>query len=163
MEGTLSTYDVVIKPLAAVRTAATHAIVPNYDQLGPVFKRLFGQGLGYVTQHTRPSGLCFAWYHDANEEAQFEVEAVIPIAELIPATDTVRVRDLPAVAQAACLVHQGAFDTIGHAYQHLMTWVQQNGYRVIGDTREVYVQMDAKGDPKSHVTEIQIPVERLKE
>ena len=156
-EGAMS-YEVVLKPLLPVRTIATHATVQGYEDLGPVFERLFGDLMRYVLAHTRPSGLAFAWYHDAGEGRPFDVEAVIPVAEWVAATEAVRVRDLPAVPLAACLVHRGPFDQIGCTYQLLMAWIQRNGYQVAGDVREVYVNMEPRSDPSQYLTEIQIPV-----
>ncbi|HID64340.1 MAG TPA: hypothetical protein EYP49_16610 [Anaerolineae bacterium] len=61
----------------------------------------------------------------------------------------------------ACIVHQGSYDTIGEAYNQLMTWIEANGYRICGPNREVYVQGPEPGrDPSTYVTEVQFPVEK---
>ena len=161
LEGGTASYDVALKPLFSVRAASTHAMVSSYEGIGLLFEQLFGDLMRHVMAHTRPSGLAFAWYHDLGEGKPFEVEAVMPIAELIPSTEAVRVRDVPAVPLTACLVHRGSFDEIGRTHQLLMAWIQRNGYQVAGDVREVYVNMEPRHDPSQYLTEIQIPVAKI--
>jgi effector-binding domain-containing protein len=61
----------------------------------------------------------------------------------------------------ACVVHEGSYERIGETYDHLMAWVEANGYRPSGPVREVYLRgPESGGDPSGYVTEIQLPVER---
>ena len=90
-----------------------------------------------------------------------DVEAAVPVAGSVPVGDRVTGRQLPAVEEMACIVHQGSYDTIGEAYSRLMAWIEANGYRICGPNREVYVQGPESGrDPSTYVTEVQIPVEK---
>jgi effector-binding domain-containing protein len=59
----------------------------------------------------------------------------------------------------ACIVHQGSFETLGGTYGQLMGWIETNGYRIAGPTREVYMQWQ-DDDPSGNITEIQLPVEK---
>jgi effector-binding domain-containing protein len=58
------------------------------------------------------------------------------------------------------VVHNGAFDRIGAAYGALLRWIEMNGYRPAGSTREIFLQLSAPvtRDDTSNVTEIQVPV-----
>jgi len=64
------------------------------------------------------------------------------------------------VAQMACVIHHGSYDSIGQAYNAVMAWIDQNGYRITDHDREVYLQGPGQGEPASWVTEIQLPVEK---
>jgi effector-binding domain-containing protein len=69
------------------------------------------------------------------------------------------VRELPAVDEMACIVHEGSFETLGATYGQLMGWIEAGGYTVCGPCREVYVQWHQPGEDASNdVTEIQFPV-----
>ena len=42
-----------------------------------------------------------------------------------------------------------------------MRWIEENGYRIAGHSREVYMRGPGEGiDPAHYVTEVQIPVEK---
>ena len=84
-----------------------------------------------------------------------------PVAGDVPETDRVKMRDVPGAEQAACLIHKGPYDGLAAAYQTLWKWVEENGYRVSGPDREVYLAGCATtDDPNEYVTEIQVPVEK---
>jgi effector-binding domain-containing protein len=83
-----------------------------------------------------------------------------PITGSLPATDRVKVGDLPAVEQAACMIHQGPYETIGESYKMLMAWAEANGYQVAGPDREIYLKgPEEEGrSPQDYITELQLPV-----
>lgn len=90
-----------------------------------------------------------------------DVEVAIPVIGSIPEGERVKERELPAVEEMACIIHQGSYETIGGTYGQLMAWIEANGYRMAGPVREVYVQgPESGGDPSTYVTEIQLPVEK---
>jgi len=87
-------------------------------------------------------------------------EVALPVREAVPEEDRVKGRQLPAVEEMACIVHEGSYETIGATYGQLMAWVEANGYRIGGPAREVYLQGPESGDdPSTYLTEIQPPGE----
>ena len=156
-EGHMNTQEVIIKKVETMWVASAGAIVPNYQNLGPVFDRLFGVVCGYVGRVSRQTGAGIALYRDDGSMQNVPVEALAPIAQPIPPTEDVRVYQLEG-ATMACALHHGAFDSIGQTYDVLMKWVETNAYRVRGYPREVYLSLEP-GKPESWVTEIQFPVE----
>jgi effector-binding domain-containing protein len=128
-------------------------------------------------QRVKTVGPCLSLYHDEEyKERDWDIEACEPIAEDIPPSKRVEVKVLPAVDAMACTIHHGPFVTINEAYAAILRWVDENGYRIIGPVREVYLkeaenvsQTDpgtmtainvSQTDPET-VTEIQIPVEKV--
>jgi effector-binding domain-containing protein len=75
----------------------------------------------------------------------------------------VKVQTLPAVDTMAYTVHNGPFATIDEAYKAVVKWINDNGYRIVGPSRELNLK-PAKGgsqhDSKT-VTEIQYPVDKI--
>lgn len=39
----------------------------------------------------------------------------------------------------ACTVHQGPYEEIRHVWAALLGWVENNGYRIAGPDREIYL------------------------
>ena len=68
---------------------------------------------------------------------------------------------MPAVEKMACLVHQGPCENLKLAYAAITGWIEDNGYRIIGNEREIYLKGEwNSADTSEYVTEIQFPVEK---
>ncbi|HEX2995215.1 MAG TPA: GyrI-like domain-containing protein, partial [Anaerolineales bacterium] len=128
---------------------------------GPLWSELWAY---LKPQRVQPVGPCFALYHDTeHKERDWDVEVCEQIAiELVP-TKRVKVYSLPAVETMACTVHTGSFATITDAYEAILKWMDQNGYRIVGPTREIVLREpqpeNSQNDPGT-VVEIQYPVEK---
>jgi effector-binding domain-containing protein len=158
-EGVMSTEEVVVKKVPAMKVASVREVVPTYADCG----HLVGEVYRYVGRHrARPAGPGLSIYYDEGyRETDVDVEAAVPVAKDLPSGDRVKVRELPAVEEMVCIVHEGSYDTLGEAYTQLMAWIEANGYRICGPNRAVW----AKGprplrSPSKYVTEIQFPVEK---
>jgi effector-binding domain-containing protein len=77
-----------------------------------------------------------------------------------PDGDTVVVHativDLPAIEQAATVVHRGSMDNVLSTIQVLAGWIEDNGYRATGYPREFY--LECPEDQAHWVTELQEPI-----
>ena len=151
-------YEVVIKKVDRQTVASVRDVIPTYGDVG----RLFGEVFGYLGSHgANPIGPPLAIYHDGEyREQDVDVEVAVPVAGKVPGNSKVKLQELPAVSQMACVIHKGDYGGIGQAYNAVMAWVDKNGYRVTDCNREVYLQGPGQGDPASYVTEIQFPVEK---
>jgi len=161
LEDKMSEYDVVIKQVDPITVACVREIIPSYSKQGALWKALEGY---LAMQHVRPSGPCFTMYLD-EEYKESEVDAMVcePINVDLVESSRVKVQQLPALKTMACTVHNGPFTTIGEAHNAILKWIEDNGYRVNGPEREIYLNPAKAGsqtDPKT-VTEIQYPVEKV--
>ena len=158
-EETMSTQEVAVKNIPAQAVASVRDVIPSYGDLG----QLFGEIFAYLGQHRiTPAGPPIGIYHDHEfREQDVDAEVAVPVTGSIPEGDRVKKRELPAVEEMACIIHQGSYETIGGTYGQLMAWIEANGYRMVGPVHEVYVQGPGSGgDPSIYVTEIQLPVEK---
>ena len=165
----LPPYDVVLRAIAAQRVAAIRQEVGGQtESVTDLFELLEA----YVARHearapSPPLMLC----HDAEyREEGRDIEVVVPIDKRLPQTERVRVRELPFRETVACTIHTGPYQTLGRAYGALLTWIERNGYRIIGPTCEAYLRFGADQEgyalPEVYlatsaadfVTELQIPV-----
>ena len=57
---------------------------------------------------------------------------------------------------------KGSYNTLIDAHEAIRKWVEANGYRIVGPSRELYLHntMPIRHDDPSYVTEIQFPVEK---
>jgi DNA-binding transcriptional MerR regulator len=157
-EEMMSSQEVAIKQVPAQIVASVRDTIP-VSNLAPLFNEVFG----YLAQvRVNPLGPPMGIYHDQefNPEAA-DMEVAVPVGAAVPEGGRVRSYELPAVEEMACVVHQGAYDSIGGTYGQLMAWVEQHGYRIAGPVREVYLRGPESGDDAAtYVTEIQLPLAR---
>ncbi|MFJ1783212.1 MerR family transcriptional regulator [Streptomyces anulatus] len=160
-EGHMPADDVVIKTVPAVRVAELTGTAASYQPqdigpvIGPLYERLLplleGAGL-------RPTGPGIACYEDAPEGGgAIVVHAGVTVSAPVgPVGDTeVRVVELPPF-EAATIVHRGAMDDVLSTTHTLARWLDANGYRSTGYSREV--TLECPPDHESWVTELQEPV-----
>lgn len=158
-ENEMSNYEVVIKKVEPTRVAAIRDVVPAYSQQGGLWNELYAQVGQYGAQFAGP---CITVYYDEEyKERDVDVEVCQPISGPIPAQGRVQIRELPG-GPVASVVHNGAYNRIGQAYDALMRWIGGNGYKTAGPGRELYLRaaQPVRQDDESCVTEIQLPVEK---
>ncbi|MCP6760931.1 MAG: GyrI-like domain-containing protein [Fischerella sp. CENA71] len=56
------------------------------------------------------------------------------------------------------MTHHGSYNTINQAYAALVSWIEANGYQIIGPNREVYITGGNHQDNESYITEVLFPV-----
>jgi DNA-binding transcriptional MerR regulator len=67
--------------------------------------------------------------------------------------------ELPAVPHMASTLHQGSPALAFSAYQALGTWMEHNGYTIVGPRRKIFLYRREQLDDA--LTEIQFPVEKV--
>ncbi|MFF7453052.1 MerR family transcriptional regulator [Kitasatospora sp. NPDC008115] len=163
-EGTMSTHDVVVKRVPAVRVAELTGVAAGYEPqdigpvIGPLFEELCGRLAAAGINHAGPS---VARYEDTGDgDGSVLIRAAVPIpATVDPAGEHgFAVVDLPAVEEAASVVHRGSMDASLGAGQALARFIEENGYRSTGYARELY--LECPEDEADWVTELQEPVVR---
>lgn len=163
MEGKMPEYDVIVKKVEPVKAAVLYDTIPNMDVVNATFNRLFDEVLAYVdAQSGAMTGPPLdIWYTEPDQPMEnVRVAVAVPIGNDIGSSDRVRVEELPGAEQMASVVHKGPFATLSQAYGALFKWTDENGYRIAGPNRELYLQYERQGDPNEWVTEIQFPVEK---
>lgn len=154
-EGSMSSYDVLLKEIPAQLVASVRDIAPTYKEVGP----LFGELYSYLGRHGGGGISGCIWHDETYKERDVDTEVVAYIQAPVPPGERVKVYELPA-ATVASTVHRGAFSGFPAAYEAATRWIEANGYQIVGPIREVYLNMGADDGPDSpnNLTEIQIPV-----
>jgi len=160
-EGDMSKYDVVLKRVEPVTVAALHEVIPSYPHVGGLFERVCGTLMRNGAKLGAPG---IALYYDTEyKESDVDVEAAMPFSGAFTGDGSICLRELPPVECVASTVHHGPYSQLIEAYGALMQWIEQNGYRICGPCREVYIRCSDSGstDDANCVTEVQAPVEKL--
>jgi effector-binding domain-containing protein len=153
-------YEVLARPLAPIRVAAATRLAASEDELPELLREVERY---IASQRATPAGPPIVLFHSC-DEAEVELELAVPVDRDLPASSEVRVEQLPAVQQAACMVFAGFDQDIGAAYASLAHWMEASGHAIVRPTREVYLQGDLvqaaepghAGHP--YVIEVQFPI-----
>jgi effector-binding domain-containing protein len=87
------------------------------------------------------------------------VHATLTVADrpdIDPSAYGFEVIELPALNQVASTIHRGTMDNCDTTYQALLEWIERNGYRPLGYSREIDIEC---GPDRQWITELQIPIE----
>lgn len=107
---------------------------------------------------------CFNIYHDGEyKEENIDVEICEAVTEMKENSEMITFKKIPKVETAACVLHKGPYYEFPKAYAALMCWVEENGFELIDDPRESYIDGAWNQDSeKNWLTELQFPVRKLK-
>lgn len=109
----------------------------------------------------------FLWHETTVEETQkadieenADIEVVFPISEFIEITgdEEIRVYELPG-GKMAKIVHKGPYEECTLTYEKLFSWIAENGKRITGPVREVYLNDPREVQPEEILTEIYAPLD----
>lgn len=154
----MTDFEISVKEVEPIRAAVIRDVVEDYASAGPLFEQIFAELDLYGME---PAGPDMALYYDEEyREQDVDVEAAVPVEEgELPDEARSLIRDLPG-ATVAFLVRNGPYDDFTEAYQTLMAWIEENGYRIVGPNREIFLQGPrSDAPPAEYVVEIQFPVQ----
>lgn len=159
---TMELQDIVIKQTQPIRVAQATADGLTHDDIGAAFGRLMPQVIAHLESVGAKPGISVAVYEDdggATPEGEIVLRAGFDVGDQnVPDSDTVHVAELPVIEVAAA-VYPGGPDGIVAAWEALVRWIEDSGYRLIGDCRELYLEWN-EGDPTKDVVELQQPITR---
>jgi DNA-binding transcriptional MerR regulator len=158
-EGRLSADDVILRSEPARRLLSTRQTVAS-----------FSEGLRLIEElmQLRAAGQLVAIAH----APEFEPESIdVELGFFVePGSDAplrladgraLGVRDLPAVERLATCVRIGPPQEAHLTTARIGSFIESNGYRICGPTREVFLQRPLPGQMARAVVEMQFPVERV--
>jgi effector-binding domain-containing protein/DNA-binding transcriptional MerR regulator len=154
-----TSYEVVIKKVVPLQAMCLRRVMPSYQSEG----ELWGELCGYLGQQrgVRYAGPPLTLCHDGEyKERDVDIELAVPVESPVKDSGDIRLRTLPGHEQVASVVHKGPFDTVVHAYQFLLGWMERNGYRMDGPDRTVYLNTPEQVAPADLLKEVQIPIAR---
>jgi effector-binding domain-containing protein len=161
-EGIMPEYQITTKKVEPMLVASIRDVMPHYGDVGQLYGEIFKHlGKKFIF---KPAGPVMLICHDKEyKESDVDIEAIVPISKNISSSDKVKVYELPGLEEAAFTIYKGSYEGIGEVYNALMAWIESNGYQITGPDREIYFTDPSKvKDPAENVTEIQLPVAKVK-
>jgi len=159
---TVDVQDIVIKRTQPVRVAQAVAGGLAHSDIGAAFGRLLPHVVAHLESVGAKPGISVACYEDEGGtalEGEIVLHAGFDVGEQdVPDNESVQVVNLPVVEVAAA-IYRGGDDGIVSAWEALVRWIEDSGYRLIGDCRELYHEWH-DDDPSRNVMELQQPIAR---
>lgn len=158
MEGTMQDYEVVIKQVEPQLVAGVRETLASYPEVGRLFDEVYNHLAHLGVRGDDLIGVAI-WHDDEFKTSDIDGEASVYLKQPIPEGERVKVYELPAATMASA-VHKGAYNTFTRTYEAIVSWIEANGYKIVGPNREVYLYctQPIRQDDDSYVTEIQFPV-----
>lgn len=157
--------DVVsIKKVEPLQVVSVRDVLEDYSDQG----RLWDELGAYLETYGIPCGGPGITVYHEEQEGRIDTEVCLLLAgdgkpAAQPAEGRGRIGELPGVEQMAFTVYHGPLEKIGDGIKPLLQWIERQGYRINGPTREVYLrgpERHSQTDPNV-IVEIQFPVEKV--
>ncbi len=159
-EGQNMNYQAAIKEIPSYTVFSAQYTIPNYAALGELMPAL-AEKVGKVNPDLKciEPDYCFNVYLDGEyRETDINVEICQAVVSRGVEGDGFVFKDIPAVTVVSVL-HRGAYEKLSEAYAYALQWVEQNGYQIIDNVRESYIDgIWNKDNVEEWLTEIQVPV-----
>jgi AraC family transcriptional regulator len=94
----------------------------------------------------------------AHREGSADVEVAIPILIRGDETEEIKAYELPG-GKMAKIIHKGPYEECGPYYEKLFEWTRKNDKKIVGPTREVYLNDPREVPPEEILTEIYAPID----
>ena len=94
---------------------------------------------------------------EADKTGNADIEVVAPIAEKIEETEEIKCYTLPG-GKMAKIIHKGPYEKCETAYNKLFAWIRKKGKKIVGPTREVYLNDPREVGIEEALTEIYAPI-----
>ena len=152
--------DVILKKVEAQNVLSIRQIIPN----GQAIEALFQETSAIIMEEViHLTGAPLTIFHDpAFKETELDVEIAYPVPDTckqsfpLPQERQLSSSVLPALAIAATTLHLGDYSQFAQSYQALGRWIEQNGYQIAGQAREIYLRPPSPEE--AALTEIQYPI-----
>jgi effector-binding domain-containing protein len=96
----------------------------------------------------------------AEKEENADIEVAVPVAGVIELPDNMEIQlyELPG-GKMAKIVHRGPYEESVPTYEKLYSWIAEQGKRISGPIREVYLNDPREVLPEKILTEIYAPLD----
>lgn len=164
-EGFMADVEVLFKQVSPLKIVGAREVVPKPEMMRERCMALNDAACALIdSAKLKTDGVSFALYYNSDEQG-IDVEmayVVDPASAETTTSNGAQVHSLPAVT-VAYAVYRGSYDdfgAVGRLHENIARWIEANGYRVTGASREYYLRPPQKADDLDAVMEIQYPVER---
>lgn len=133
----------------------------HYREIAELLPRLYEYATKKGARFTAPP--VFICHETAEEAIEADktgnalIEVAAPIAEKIEETKEIKCYTLPG-GKMAKVIHKGPYDKCEPAYNKIFAWIEKNGKKMAGPTREAYLNDPREVGLEEALTEIYVPI-----
>lgn len=162
MENKMSQYDVILKTVPSMTVVSRRITIPTNDEVPDYLDSAFSEVWEHIHVNKGVSAgtNLTIWYQAPDVYTNEVVEAIVPVKNVLPQTERIKVYELEET-QVASAVHHGDFEDFTQLHTAILQWVEANAYDLVGGYREIYIKHNPD-DYNDSTTEVQFPVKQGK-
>ncbi|WP_125153405.1 MerR family transcriptional regulator [Clostridium rectalis] len=156
---TMLNSNVIIKEIEPLKVISHRKIINDYScqhNLWISLKKFINEN------NLKVSSPWLSIYHDEGfKEKNVDIEVSVNLISNTTGNTEFIVKQLEPIKKMACIIHKGSYETLSESYSILQNWIEDNGYIIFGNNRELY--FEGEWSTKSideYITEIQIPINK---
>lgn len=151
-----------IQSLPEIMVASHREVIKNYQAIGDMCCNVIGPEMQRLGCKCSATGYCFTIEHNKEYKPEdVDIEYCEQVEEMLEDSDIIQFKKMPAVKTALCLKHVGPYDRFYQSYTEMFKYIEEQGYKIVGDLRCVYVDgIWNQDDPEKWLSIIQVPVEK---
>ncbi len=151
-----------IQTLPSIIVASHRDVIKNWDALGPLCTDVIGPEMHRLGCRCTMPGYCFTVEHDKEyKSTDIDIEYCEQVEEMGTDSAIIQFKHLPEVSTALCMAHYGPYDRFYESYTELFRYIEEHGYRIVGQHRTSYVDgIWNQKDPEQWLSILQVPVSK---
>lgn len=151
-----------IQTLPSIIVASHRDVIKNWDSLGPLCTDVIGPEMHRLGCRCTMLGYCFTVEHNKEyKSTDIDIEYCEQVEEMGTDSAIIQFKHLPEVSTALCMAHYGPYDRFYESYTELFRYIEEHGYRIVGQHRTSYVDgIWNQKDPEKWLSILQVPVSK---
>ena len=162
LEGDNMKNEIFIKEIPSYVIYYCDGIISDFSKI-PEFVLQAGEECAKVNPNLKciTPDYCYISYLDGEyKEKDIKIRYAEAVINFGKETDNVKFMKTDAV-DAVCIYHKGAYDNLRDSYNIILKFIEDNGYEVIDNPRECYIDgCWNKDNEDNYLTEIQFPIKK---
>jgi len=153
--------QIYIESLPAITVASHRTTIPTYDDLGRLCYEVIGPEMARLGCECPEPGYCYTIEHGGYKPQDIDIEYCEKVTAKGTDSAIIKFKEIPEVPTAVCMKVFGSYDKLRQSYIDLFSWIEKEGYKVVGAPRANYIDgIWNQEDSDMWLTIIQVPVEK---
>ena len=162
LEGDNMKNEIFIKEIPSYVIYYCDGIISDFSKI-PEFVLQAGEECAKVNPNLKciTPDYCYISYLDGEyKEKDIKIRYGQAVEKVGKETDKIKFKMMDAIT-AVCIYHKGAYDNLRDSYNIILKFIEDNGYEVIDNPRECYIDgCWNKDNEDNYLTEIQFPIKK---
>ena len=162
LEGDNMKNEIFIKEIPSYVIYYCDGIISDFSKI-PEFVLQAGEECAKVNPNLKciTPDYCYIGYLDGEyKEKDIKIRYGQAVEKVGKETDRIKFKMMDAIT-AVCIYHKGAYDNLRDSYNIILKFIEDNGYEVIDNPRECYIDgCWNKDNEDDYLTEKQFPIKK---